>query len=176
MQFVGKFLVAVALELERIAGIVLIAIACIVTLDVLSRAVTGSPITGVFEISGLMLVAVTMLALPAVLLRQKHLRVDIALEQAGPRATRALQALDIAVGLGVLGLLMNVAAHDSVEAFQRGYLVNGMISIPTWIPYLTIAVGTAGGIMVLALQAAGLVTGRDIAVPPLDTEPDLKEL
>ncbi len=172
MGIIQSLLTNLALALERIAGIALIGIAIIVTSDVLTRWFTGSPIVGVFEISSVMLVAVTLLAVPGLLLRQKQLRVDIAFEHAGPAVKRAIVVFDAVVGFGLLATLCRLAVVETDSAYFGGYLINGMIALPKWIPFLMIALGSGLGALVLLLHAVGAVSGRAISVPDFDKPVD----
>lgn len=152
MRQVAKALVLLVLLLEKIAAVVLLFIAVVTTLDVSVRWLTGQPLTGVFEISSVALVAVTMLALPSVLLRHQQLRVDILFDQANPSVKRVLTGLDCAVGVAVLGALIYGAAHETIKAFTGGYLQRGTIAIPTWLPNACIWLGAIFAGLVLLMQ------------------------
>lgn len=160
MRHIARSLILLVFTLEKIAASLLLFIAAVTSLDVSVRWLTGQPLTGVFEISGIALVAVTMLALPSVLLRRQQLRVDILFEQAAPSVKRALTGLDCVIGIAVLGALFYGAAEETIKAFTGGYLQRGTIAIPTWLPNACIWLGVAFAGLVLAMQLIETILTR----------------
>jgi TRAP-type C4-dicarboxylate transport system permease small subunit len=142
-----------------VAALALMAIAIMITSDVLLRWLTGHPLTGVFEFSTVLLVLVTFLPLALVQFRNQQLHVDILTEHIKGRPGAALTLLDALAGLCVFGLLLHTSFNEFLKAYLGGFLLRGMIEIPTAIPLGTIVVGTV--LMLLALVHRALHSGMD---------------
>ena len=125
-----------------VSGIALFCLAAMITVDVFVRWLTGRPFIGVFEVSQVILVVVTFLAIGLVQYRQRQLRVDIFSARAKGLPARFLTALDCVVGLAFFGLLLWTGGLEWVKAYTGGYLRRGMVEIPTAIPLAFLVVGT----------------------------------
>lgn len=137
-----------------IGAIGLVLIACMVTADVTTRWLTGRPIVGVFEVTTVVLVLVTFFPLALVQFRNQQLRVDIVAEHVKGRGRAMLDLVDAAAGLCVFGLLLWAASEEFVKAYEGGFLLRGMIVIPTAIPVGMILFGTFLMILALVHRAA----------------------
>src|SRR3989304_988235 len=125
-----------------IAAAALVLISLGITSDVLIRWSTGRPITGVFELASLTLVAVIFLPLGLMQYQKLHIRIDIIRSHARGRWAAALDLLDAMAGLLVFGLLLWFASKEFVKAYQGGFLLRGLIEIPTTVEIGFIIFGT----------------------------------
>jgi TRAP-type C4-dicarboxylate transport system permease small subunit len=169
---VNAFLRAVDRLLQGAAlvgGAALLLMAVMVTTDVLLRTVTGRPVTGVFEATETMLVAVIFLVLGLVEWQHRQLNVDILTGATRGRLRLAFTVLDKGLTSLVLGILLWLAANEWLKAWQGNFLRRGMVEIPTVIPLGLLVVGTALAMLAAAvglLRALRcLVQGRPMPVP-----------
>lgn len=147
-----------------LGALALMAISLLVGIDVSLRWITGRSITGVFEISSVLLVMATFLPLGMVLFRHEQLRVDIIFDWVRGRAVAGLALVDVATGLLVFGLLLWITTGEFQKAYEGRFLLRGMIEIPTWIPLGMIWAGTALALVTLLFQgveALRRLIGRD---------------
>lgn len=126
-----------------VAAAALVLISLGITSDVLIRWATGRPITGVFELASLVLVAVIFFPLGFMQYQKLQIRVDIVTTHARGRWAVALDLLDAVAGLLVFGVLLWAASNEFVKAYQGGFLLRGMIEIPTTVEIGFIIFGTA---------------------------------
>ncbi len=125
-----------------VSGIALFCLAAMITVDVFVRWLTGRPFIGVFEVSQVILVVVTFLAIGLVQYRQRQLRVDIFSARAKGLSARLLTVLDCVIGLAFFGLLLWTGGMEWVKAYTGEYLRRGMVEIPTAIPLAFLVIGT----------------------------------
>jgi len=110
--------------------------------DVLARALGNRPIRGTLEIVELLLACSFFLALPAVILRDEHVVVDV-IDGMAPRAVPRLKRIAGALAVAVLAVMAWqgwIAARDSV-AFND---VTSDLALPRlwyWIPVLAGMIG-----------------------------------
>jgi TRAP-type C4-dicarboxylate transport system permease small subunit len=152
-----------------LGGAALLAMAVMISADVLRRALLGRPFTGVFEATETLLVAVIFLVLGLVEWQHRQLNVDILVIRARGRLRLAFVVLDKALTVLVLGILLWFSAAEWHKAWTGGFLRRGMVEIPTAIPLGVLVVGTA---LTLAAALVGLLralaclgAGRPMAVP-----------
>tara|TARA_R110002124_G_scaffold279572_1_gene452175 strand:+ start:5783 stop:6286 length:504 start_codon:yes stop_codon:yes gene_type:complete len=127
-----------------------------ITLDVVVRAVTGSPITGVFEFTELALVMVVFFGVGWAQRDDAHIRVSVLTDKMSP--TTRLRVVALAWAIGALGLLIlaipatNEAIYSvSIREFRWGY-----VKIPIWWTKVSLAVGLWFACIQMAVQAAQL--------------------
>ncbi len=142
--------------LAVIAGICLLVIAVMTTVDVTVRWLTGVPITGVYEIAQILLLTMTCLGLPYLHLQGRELSVDILRARAKGRVRKSLDALDHVVTVGFFVLLAWTAWTDFSRAILGGFRAQGMLRIPTSIPLGLVLVGSILVILALLARALGL--------------------
>ena len=143
-----------------LAGIALAFIAAAVTLDVLLRPF-GTSLIWVFEITELMLLWVTMLALPWVAYKGGHISVDVLVGNLSPGAACRLR---VAVCLFVAALCFVIAYTGWVAAagaWTRGLESPGLLQYPLWISRISIPFGfVLGGIEFLRQALHGVRMGE----------------
>lgn len=154
-----KALLALLRLSASLGALSLVAIGLMVTADVLIRWATGRPISGVFEVTSLMLVVAIFLPLGFMQYEKLHIRVDIISSRARGRWAAALDVLDAAAGILVFGLLLWAAAGEFLTAYRGSFRLRGIIEIPTALQIGFIVFGTAlilvalGYLLVKSLRA-----------------------
>lgn len=117
-----------------VSGFALLALALLVTVDVVSRKWFGATLAGSDEISGYVLACVTSWGYSFCLLRRSHIRIDVVYNRV-PLRLRCL--LDL-VGLSALLLFMAFLTHRAagvlVKTLESGAVSNTPLLTPLWIP------------------------------------------
>ncbi len=143
-----------------LAAVLLAFIALTVTLDVLLRPL-GLSLIWVFEITELLLVWITMLALPWVTYNGGHISVDVLVGNLSPGAACRLR---VAVCLFVAALCFVIAYTGWVAAagaWTRGLESPGLLQYPLWISRISIPFGfVLGGIEFLRQALHGVRMGE----------------
>ena len=121
-----------------------------ITADVLTRAITGSPISGVFEMSELSLVMIVFLGAMWGQEDRAHIRVSIVSQRLSGWPHRLVMAF--AWGCGALALFMLAwpATQEAVYSVSIWEFRWGYIQIPVW----WTKAGVAAGLWFAALQMA----------------------
>ncbi len=136
----------------------LVAMALMVTFDVVYRALSGRPVVGVFETSEVMLTGITFLSIAGVQARGEQLRVDILTQGLVGRKQAAVRLVDGIAAAIFFGVLFWTASVDFAEALRLKLVGTGLVRIPTAVPLGLVVFGT---ICMLVTLAIGI--GRDVA-------------
>lgn len=141
MQFLNRILKLVSDVLGAIAMLFLAFLMFGITLDIITRAITGSPISGVFEFTELALVMIVFLGAGWTQRDDAHIRVTVLTDKLS-RPVR-VWVVGLGWGLGALGLLLlaipatNEAIYSiSIREFRWGY-----VKIPIWWTKASMATG-----------------------------------
>lgn len=126
-----------------VAGLALAAMMLVTVADVLLRATLNRPIRGTLEIVELLLACCFFLALPAVILRDEHIVVDV-VDGMAPRRVPLLRRIAAMIGVAVLAVMLWqgwLSARDAV-LFND---VTSDLALPRlwyWIPVLAGMLGS----------------------------------
>jgi len=117
-----------------LSGFALIAVALLVTVDVVSRKWLGATLAGSDEISGYVLACTSAWAYSFCLLRRGHIRIDVAYNRVPVR----LRCLFDILGLAALLLFMAMLTYRAVgvlsKTLESGAVSNTPLLTPLWIP------------------------------------------
>lgn len=153
MQILNRILSIVSDVLGAVAILFLAFLMFGTTLDVIVRAVTGSPISGVFEFTELALVMMVFLGAGWAQREDAHIRVTVLVDKL-PKTART-RVMGVAWAIGALGLLMlaipatNEAIYSiSIREFRWGY-----VKIPIWWTKASLATGLWFACIQMAIQS-----------------------
>ena len=164
----------VSLALKRVSGVfgvvAMIFLAFLMfgtTADVITRAVTGEPISGVFEMSELSLVMVVFLGAMWAQEDRAHIRVNMLSTRLSGLPHRV--AMAFAWGCGALALFMFAwpATQEAIYSVSIWEFRWGYIQVPIW----WAKVGLALGLWLAALQMALHAVLAALRDEPEDTTP-----
>ncbi|KZX98367.1 MULTISPECIES: TRAP transporter small permease [unclassified Sulfitobacter] len=161
MQSLNRVLNFVSNVLGAIAMLFLAFLMFGTTLDVAVRAITGSPITGVFEFTELALVMLVFLGAGWAQRDDAHIRVNVLTDKLSPRTRTWVVALSW--GIGAVGLLIlalpstNEAIYSvSIREFRWGY-----VKVPIWWTKVSLAAGLWFACIQMAIQSVQtLISGE----------------
>jgi TRAP-type C4-dicarboxylate transport system permease small subunit len=145
-------------------AVLLVAMALMVTFDVAYRALSGRPVVGVFEMSEVMLTAITFLAIAGVQARGQQLRVDILTHELVGRKQMAVRLLDGIAASIFFCVLFWTASVDFAEALRLGLSGTGLVRMPAAVPLGLVIFGTVCMLTTLVIgicrDVAALWSGR----------------
>ncbi|RMH51887.1 MAG: TRAP transporter small permease subunit [Alphaproteobacteria bacterium] len=147
--------------LTRIAAICLYAMAAIIAINIITRALGRALIPDDVEIVSELMVLVIMLPLAGVTAAGEHIRVELFTARAGGRGRRLLTVLEQAVGLVFAALLALAAWQGAAGAWASQDYYAGQLDIPMWLGRFLFLAGIAaflarlGALMLRALHGPG---------------------
>lgn len=112
-----------------------------ITADVLVRAVTGNPISGVFEMSELSLVMIVFLGAMWAQEGRAHIRVNIISKRLSGTPHRVAMASAWAFGALALGIFAWPATQEAIYSVSIWEFRWGHIQVPIWWVKLGVAIG-----------------------------------
>lgn len=140
-----------------------------ISADVLARLITGSSISGIFELSELSLVMIVFMGAMWAQRDRAHIRVEILSDRLAGPARRV--AMGFAWGCGALALVL-IAWPSTQEAIYSVSIWEfrwGYTQVPIW----WTKVGVALGLWLAAIQMAVNAAGAVLADAPQDARPNL---
>lgn len=133
------------------------ALMLLVGADILSRFVFNAPISGVAEIAGFSVIAITFLQLPAAVREGRLARADLVLQRIRARSPGSAQAIERAFAL--LGALVFLAiVWAAVSGLGHAWRTNdqfgaqGVFTFPKWPIWLLVLSGSAGAAAAFSAQ------------------------
>lgn len=150
----GRALIASCQAFAVVGSVLLILMAAMSLASIAGRALIGKPILGDYELVQAICAAAVAMTLPYCQLVRGHVIVDFFTTKASPRITRTL---DIAASLLLAAIGFVVAwrvGRGALDLWRTGD-ASMLIAIPTWIPYVPIALSFA------LLGCAALFTAFD---------------
>lgn len=144
--------------LAVIAGLLLVAMVCVITLGVVSRYVFSAPLLGVNEIVQLIAVALAMLALPHATAAGAHVRVDLFDRPLGRWGRLAGDILARGLSIVALWFLCRQAWVKALDAAEYGDVTN-MLQLPLWPAYGAVLLGMGLSAVIMAVQIVVRVIG-----------------
>jgi C4-dicarboxylate transporter, DctQ subunit len=154
-----------------LSGFATLALAAIISFDVLMRYFLNRPQLLVDEVAPFLLLLVIFGAAAQTFRVGGHVRVDLVIAYL-PRPARAwLRVVNLVIGIGFLTIVIWVTTQSALTAFRYGR-VSAVMLYPLWVPMLMIPAGLllmalcmVGALRRQVKAAVGPRAGRD-EVPP----------
>ena len=123
-------------------GVSVILTVLVISYGVLAREVFHFSDVWVTDVTTYLMGYMTFVGMSALAWQGRHLKVDVAAHYAGPRLRRTLQILACAIVTSVALVLCWLSVDFWWDAWSSGERSWGMLSMPLWIPYLSLLAGS----------------------------------
>ena len=133
-----------------LSGLTTLALAVIISFDVLMRYFFNRPQLIVDEVAPFLLLLVIFGAAAQTFRVGGHIRVDLVTAHLRPAARAWLRVVNLALGILFLAVVIWVTAQSTLTAFRYGR-VSAVMLYPLWVPMLLIPLG----LLLMALCMAG---------------------
>ena len=160
-----EFLIeALARAFARLAGLMILAIAVIVSIDVLTRNITGNSVMNSLEFSVYLFAIAISFGMSYTALCGAHIRVDVLYARFPPPLRRALDFLAF-LSLSSLSVFLAVTTIKlALSSASHGTTSNSAMAVPLAIPQAIWAFGfcvfAVTSLLLTVRHGAALVTGR----------------
>lgn len=136
------------------SNLFLIAMLCAIGTQVVARFVLGAPTVWAEELARYLLVSITMLGSASLLERNKHISIDILVNNLPPKAKAFMGWLRDAITITICGLLVN---YGWLLSKIGGRQTSTGLEIKMSVPYMAIPIGAGLMALVLIFSRAGKV-------------------
>jgi TRAP-type C4-dicarboxylate transport system permease small subunit len=133
------------------------ALMVLVGADIVSRFAFNSPISGVAEIAGFSVIAITFLQLPAAVRSGRLARADLVLQRIRDRSPATAQAIErifALLGALVFAAIVWAALSGLGHAWRTNdqFGAQGVFTFPKWPIWLLVLTGSAGAVAAFVAQ------------------------
>ena len=118
--------------LAVMAALILLAMVVLVSADIMLRNLTRTGFPWANEVSEYALYGITLLTAPWLLRRGQHVRIDLALTLAPPRAAFLMEALADILGFAVCLVMMRYGIRMAFESSMLGSITIKNLVFPEW--------------------------------------------
>jgi len=180
MEFTDRIIERTATLFARLAGLLIVAIAVMVSLDVVARNVWGTVLVQSYELSSYLFAVSLSLGMAYVGLSGAHIRLDVIYVRFPQRVRRLLDVAALASLTFVSGFLFYLGFELAVKNFTRGVVSTSHLAVPLAIPQFVWVFGLgifAVTSLLLSLRhAAYLLTQRGQAADRIGSINPEKEI
>lgn len=152
------------------AGVAVIATVAVISYGVLAREVLHLSDVWVTEVTTYLMAYMTFVGTAALAWQSRHLKIDVLGHHLGEGGKRLLAAFATLVMSVVAVAIAVLAVQFWWDAYTSGERSWGMFSLPLWIPYLCLVVGTSLLTLVQLVRLATIVFARREATHDLSID------
>jgi TRAP-type C4-dicarboxylate transport system permease small subunit len=145
----GRLVADLSRQLDRLAGLCLAAVMVLVVTNVLMRAVLHRPISGTYDLVGILTGLAIGLALANCAVQNGHIAVDLVAGRLAPSLQALLDTLIHGVSCG-MWLLVAI----DLSRYANTMRVKGLVSSTLQVPLAPVAYLLAAGLLALSLALA----------------------
>jgi TRAP-type C4-dicarboxylate transport system permease small subunit len=123
-------------------GVAVILTVVVISYGVLAREVLKMSDVWVTDVTTYLMGYMTFVGTATLAWQGRHLKVDVLGHHVGPRTKRALTIVSCLIVTCVSLVLLWLSTHFWMDAWDSNERSWGMLSMPLWIPYLSLFVGS----------------------------------
>jgi C4-dicarboxylate transporter DctM subunit len=126
-----------------ISGLFILVMMVLTTIDTFLRDVLDRPMSGVYELSSMMMVGILYLGISYVQSKRNHIRMDLLSSKLSPNNQMVLQLLADVIFLSLAVIITWQMGLKFLNAWTTGDYYYGVVRFPLWPAKLAICLGTA---------------------------------
>ncbi len=146
-------------------GVAVILTVMVISYGVLAREVFGLSDVWVTDVTTYLMGYMTFVGAATLAWQGRHLKIEILGHYLAPRARRGLAVVSCAIVTSVSVTLLWLSAEFWWDAWDSNERSWGMLSVPLWIPYLSLLVGSLLLALAQVVRLATLPRGHVEAAP-----------
>ena len=117
------------------------ALAAVIVVSTLARAIFNHPIIFSDELSSYLLIGVSFLGLAFTLKQKRHIQLELVIERLKPNTRRLLNLIMAAIGFIWAAYFLVGGWYICIYYFQNNTLSNSQLYTPLWIPSIVLVIG-----------------------------------
>lgn len=132
MQAFASLIDRIADHLAQLCGWAYFTVGLMLGFEVIARYFFNAPTIWAEELSRLLFIFATLLAAPALLRHNQHIRVTALTVLMGPGAQRLMRLLSLGFVIAFCGVLVWYGKDAPLNSYARGRTSGSMLDIPAW--------------------------------------------
>ncbi|CAN5604550.1 hypothetical protein BH10ACT7_BH10ACT7_14730 [soil metagenome] len=146
-----------ASHVGAIASLSILALAVLLTVEVISRSLFHTSIRGLYEIAELLVVVVVFLGIAQAEVARNHVRVTIVTDRLPQRLASAVRGVALILAGGFLGWMFVALSVKAWESFESHEFKVGLLNFPIWPSRVLVAFGIGLLVYVCLYKGVGLL-------------------
>jgi len=127
------------------------------TADVLGRYLFNRPVSGTYEIFGVLLPSIVLLGLAYAQAERSHVRITMVVELLSPLLQRVFDIITTIIAMVITIIIGWHGFGLSIRFWNSGKMID-TIHVPKWIPQLVVPLGALALFLVLSVQLIEYLT------------------
>ena len=141
LRFLSSVFQVIIYRFGAFGGIALLILGILLTVDVLSRAIRGHPITGVSELAQLMLVMIIFFTISYTQSIQGHVKMEAVISRMGKKMRGVCDLISLTICLSISILLLYGCAWEAYDSIILKEYHFGTTRFPLWPAKLSVVFG-----------------------------------
>lgn len=137
-----------------IGGLAILAITLLGGFDIITTALFGRPIHGVFEATQTLMVIIVFLGLGIIHLDRSYISVEVGYDALPPLGKRLSEALTLILMLGFFSALAWRAWFNAAHSWRVGEYTSGIVQFPIYPAKIALAIGATLAVACCLLDLA----------------------